>query len=404
MIPPARILKFLVFFLNFIPFCLAQSQKMESVGRLAGGIAHDFNNLLTPILGYSELLRLELKENPEKISQIDEIIKAGMTAKDVAKQLLAFARKQPLEIKVINLNEVISNFQKILSRTLPENIRVEMGLRADPSMIKGDASQIEQVLLNLAVNAKDAMPSGGLLMIETDNRNTTPQDLELHPDVSPGDYVSMSISDTGIGMSPEIAKKVFEPFFTTKGEHSGTGLGLSIVDGIVKQHGGFITLYSEPGRGTTLRIFFPLCTKSKDNQNQEMLLNNPQGRGELILLVEDQKQVREMTEKVLSRSGYQILAAANGKEAEAIAREHTGKIHLLLSDVILPDTNGKLLYDQLTSTNGFLRVLYMSGYTSNIVDPHIGKGLKSNFISKPFVIKALLLKVREILDSPAQEP
>ncbi len=378
---------------------LRQSQKIEAVGRLAGGIAHDFNNLLTVIKGYSDLALIKLKEDDPLKGNLKEIQKASQRATDLTRQLLTFSRRQILEIKVINLNTLLQDLDKMLHRVIGEDIEL-VYLLSDPlGKVRTDPSQIEQMILNLAVNARDAMPSGGKLTIETANVVLDEIYTRTHIGVKPGRYVMLSVSDTGCGMSPEVREHLFEPFFTTKEIGKGTGLGLSTVYGIVKQSGGEIWCYSEPGQGTTFKIYLPsveeeVTTLHHEEDDKGRL---PQGR-ETVLLVEDEISVRGFAAQVLRENGYKLLEAANGDDALRMAQVYAGKIHLLLTDVVMPQMGGKELAGRLKTIQPNIKVLFTSGYTDNAIVRHGVLEPGSNFLQKPFSPVTLAQKVREVLD------
>ena len=378
---------------------LRQSQKMEAIGRLGGGIAHDFNNLLTIIKGYSQLSLLDLKESDPLWGNIQEIQKATQRATDLTRQLLAFSRRQILDLKVLDLNILLRELDKMLRRIIGEDIELVTLLAEDLGRVKIDPGQIEQVILNLAVNARDAMPSGGKLTIETANVVLDEEYAHAHVAVVPGHYVRLSISDTGVGMPRELMGKVFEPFFTTKEKGKGTGLGLSMVYGIVKQIGGNIWVYSEPGHGTTFKIYLPRVEEQLDTFHAlDEIDSSPRG-GETVLLVEDDPSVRDLALRLLRQQGYTVLEAANGVEALHVAQEHGGeKIHLLLTDVVMPQMGGKELADQLKIFRPDVKVLYTSGYTDDAIVHHGVLEPGTHFLQKPFSLKTLSHKVREVLD------
>jgi nitrogen-specific signal transduction histidine kinase/CheY-like chemotaxis protein len=374
---------------------LQQARKMESVGRLAGGVAHDLNNMLLPVLGYSELLMAELPEG-ELREEAEEIALAGGRARDLVRQLLAFARKQPLEVRPLDLSRVVEGFSKMLRRTIRENVVLKMDLCPVLPPVEGDAGQVEQILLNLAVNAQDAMPKGGTLFIET-----SPIELDRgyaleHVEILPGPYVLLLVSDTGSGMGTHVREHLFDPFFTTKGT-GGTGLGLATVYGIVKQHGGGIQVYSEEGRGSTFRVYFPVCREAAGVSVSEGGSPVIGGR-ETLLVVEDQEQVRDLTCRVLRRQGYRVLEAADGASALRLAQEFPEPIDLLATDVVMPGMNGRELYDALRLSRPGLRVLYVSGYPGNVILHHGIMEEGGDFLSKPFSLVALAAKVREVLE------
>jgi PAS domain S-box-containing protein len=378
---------------------LRQSQKMEAIGRLAGGIAHDFNNLLTVIRGYSQLSLLELEAGDKLRENIEEVQRATQRASDLTHHLLAFSRRQIMEMKVLDLNTLLKDLDKMLHRVIGEDIELTYLLSDEIGKIRVDPGQMEQVILNLAVNARDAMPSGGKLTIETSNTELDEAYAHTHIGSKPGRYVMMSVSDTGVGMTPEIRERAFDPFYTTKEKGKGTGLGLSTCYGIVKQSGGNIWAYSEPGRGTTFKIYLPQVDESlkdvkKEDETVEILKGN-----ETILAVEDEIEVRKLVVQILTGQGYTVIEASDGKEAIKVARENSGnKIHLLLTDVVMPGMSGRELAETLALRHRDLKVLYMSGYTDNAIVNHgvLDEGV--NYIQKPFTLDALARKVREVLD------
>src|SRR6056297_156418 len=381
-----------------------QTQKLESVGRLAGGVAHDLNNLLTPVLGYSEMLLDETSpESPQK-RPLKEIENAAYRARNLVRQLLAFSRKQLLEFQSINLNDFLTGFRQFLERTLRENIAIYLELAPNLPSVEGDRTQLEQVIINLAINAQDAMPDGGQLTIETNRVELDESYASTHQGVTPGPYVMIAVSDTGCGMDAETRENLFEPFFTTKEVDKGTGLGLATVYGIVKQHGGNIWVYSEPGLGSVFKIYLPASENPAEHTRAETAestapVSNPQG-SETILLVEDHPQVQNLARATLDNRGYTVLAAENGGQALSMLKTHEGALDLLLTDVVMPEMDGKELYEKVSGIYPNVRVLYMSGYSENVIANHgvIDEGV--NFIQKPFSIKTLSAKVREVLDKP----
>jgi PAS domain S-box-containing protein len=378
---------------------LRQSQKMEAIGQLAGGVAHDFNNLLTVIKGYSQLSLLDLKEDNPLLGNIQEIEKATQRATDLTRQLLAFSRRQILDLKVLDLNVLLKDLDKMLRRIIGEDIELVTLLSKDLGKVKIDPSQIEQVIFNLAVNARDAMPSGGKLAIETANVELDEEYAHTHVNVAPGRYVRLSVSDTGVGMTQEVKERVFEPFFTTKEKGKGTGLGLSMVYGIVKQSNGNIELYSEPGRGTTFRIYLPRTEEEADTLHEREETDFFPKGSETVLLVEDDELVRDLANRLLTQQGYRVLKAANGQEALLVAREHVGEtIHLLLADIVMPQMGGKELADWLKISRPNVKVLYTSGYADNAIVHHGVLDPGTHFLQKPFSLKTLSRKVREVLD------
>jgi CheY-like chemotaxis protein/two-component sensor histidine kinase len=378
---------------------LRQAQKMEAVGQLAGGIAHDFNNLLTVIKGYGQLSLLQLKENDPLWGNIQEIEKATERAVHLTRQLLAFSRRQILDLKVLDLNTLLKDLDKMLRRIIGEDIELVILLDGNLGRVKIDPGQIEQVILNLAVNARDAMPSGGKLTIETANVVLDEEYANTHVGVIPGHYVRLSVTDTGLGMSQEVKEKAFEPFFTTKDKGKGTGLGLSTVYGIVRQIGGNVWVYSEPEYGTTFKIYLPRVEEELDTPHGRDETDSLPRGSETVLLVEDEPLVRDLAHRLLNQQGYNVLEAANGVQALRVAQEHAGEnIHLLLTDVVMPQMGGKELADQLKMLRPDVKVLYTSGYTDDAIVHHGVLEPGTNFLQKPFSHKTLSHKVREALD------
>jgi len=377
---------------------LRQSQKMEAIGSLAGGIAHDFNNLLTVIKGYSQLSLMELKEGDPLKPNIEEVQKAADRAAGLTRQLLAFSRRQVMEMRVLDPNTLLRDLDKMLRRIIGEDIELVTQLADDLGTIKADPGQVEQVIMNLAVNARDAMTKGGKLTIETANVELDKTYARNHVAVEPGPYVMLSVSDTGVGMTPEVRDRVFEPFFTTKEKGKGTGLGLSTVYGIVKQSGGNIWVYSEPGKGTAFKIYLSRVDEPLEEVGEKVVQKELTGRGETILVVEDEEEVRKLAVQILRRQGYTVLEASQGNEASHICEQHKGPIHLMVMDVVMPGMNGRELVKSLEPHHPEMKVLYMSGYTDNAIVHHgiLEKGL--SFLQKPFTLEGLLRKVREVLD------
>jgi len=378
---------------------LLQSQKLEAVGQLAGGIAHDFNNLLTAIIGYSQLSLYRLSPDDSLRSNLEEIKKAGDRAASLTRQLLAFSRKQVMQPKVFDLNLVIADLERMLRRMIAEDIEIRTMLQEELGNVRADPGQIEQVILNLAVNGRDAMPFGGKLTIETTNVYLDEAFAQQHLAVVPGAYVMLAVSDTGMGMDAETQQHIFEPFFTTKEVSKGTGLGLSTVYGIVKQSGGNIWVYSEAGKGTTVKIYLPRVDEGAEEYKRPVTLTVLPEGNETILLVEDDEMVRRLARDVLKTSGYQVLEAASGSVARQICEQNKEVIHLLLTDVVMPEMSGREVVNRLLPLHPEMRVLYMSGYAENSIVHHgvLDEGI--SFIAKPFSPQALTLKVREILDS-----
>lgn len=378
---------------------LQQAQKMESVGRLAGGVAHDFNNMLSVIIGHAELSLGRVEPADPLFSALQEILKAAKRSADLTQQLLAFARKQTVVPKVIDLNVTVESILRMLRRLIGEDIDLAWLPGAVVWAIKVDPSQIDQILANLCVNARDAIAGQGRVTIETDNTTFDEAYCAEHPESVSGDFVMLAVSDDGHGMDKETRDKIFEPFFTTKGIGRGTGLGLATVYGIVKQNKGFINVYSEPGHGTTFKIYLPRYT-AKTEQVQKKSPTVPVARGrETILLVEDESAILNLTKLVLESLGYRVLAALTPREAIQMVKEHVGEIHLLVADVVMPEMNGRDLARNLISLYPGLRQLFMSGYTANVIAHHgvLDEGI--NFIQKPFSIQVLAAKVREAIDN-----
>ena len=378
---------------------LQQSRRMEAVGRLAGGIAHDFNNLLTIIKGYAELALQRNGIQPELRADVMQVENAAERASMLIRQLLAFSRRQVLQPKVLDLNAIVLGLDKLLARLMGEHI--EMVTRCGPKVgnVKADPAQVEQVIMNLVVNARDAMPKGGRLTVETDNVELDSTYARDHVTVKPGPYVMLAVSDTGMGMSPDTVAHIFEPFFTTKESGKGTGLGLSTVYGIVKQSGGYIWVYSEPGEGTTFKVYLPRVTEQLDTKSGQVEIAGTGKGTETILLVEDEEAVRELASTILTAKGYAVVAAQNTREAEEFSSKHKGEIHLLLTDIIMPGTSGRELAKRITARHPRTRVLYMSGYTDNVLAQGgvLEEGL--SFLQKPFTPRALVQKVRDVLDN-----
>jgi signal transduction histidine kinase len=379
---------------------LLQSQKLEAVGRLAGGISHDFNNLLTVILGYSDIMKRNLEESHPLRRHVEEIVRASERAASLTRQLLAFSRKQVMQPKVFDLNTVVTDLEKMLRRMIGEDVELRVSLQSELGNIKADPVQLEQVIMNLVVNARDAMPRGGKLSIETSNVYLDEAYAREHLSVVPGDYVMIAISDTGCGMDEETRVHIFEPFFTTKELGKGTGLGLSMVYGIVRQSGGNIWVYSEVGRGTTFKIYFPrVVANAEDYKRSSQALDVPEGT-ETILLVEDAELVRKLARQVLETAGYRVLEAASAEAAIDLCERINGdRIDLLLTDVIMPGMSGNEMSRILLTKHPGMPVLYMSGYTDDAIVQHGVLEAGINFLQKPFTPGALALKVREVLDN-----
>ena len=376
-----------------------QAQKMEAVGRLAGGIAHDFNNLLTAILGTTGLLLEDLGPDSRARLDIQEIEKAAKRAAGLTRQLLVFSRQQVLEPRVLDVNALVGNLETMLRRLIGEDIELRTTLSADGGAVRADPGQLEQAIVNLVVNARDAMPGGGRLTVETATVELDPRYVESHVPTRPGTYVMLAVSDTGAGMDPATKARLFEPFFTTKEVGKGTGLGLATVYGIVKQSGGYIWAYSELDHGTTFKIYLPRMAGTPEMSEGTVSTPLPVGGSETVLVAEDQPEVRQLTTRVLETRGYTVLAAGSGEEALALAARYSDRIHVLVSDVVMPGMNGRELARRLSALRDGLKVLFVSGYTGEAVHQ---RGLLEPgvaFLQKPFTADALARKLREVLDA-----
>jgi two-component system cell cycle sensor histidine kinase/response regulator CckA len=376
-----------------------QAQKMEAIGLLAGGIAHDFNNLLTAINGFAELLQFQLPADSPQQELVEKILKGGQRAADLIRQLLAFSRKQIIEPKTLNLNTTLEEFKKMLGRFIGEHIQLETVLAPELWFVEADPSQIEQVFLNLAVNARDAMPDGGQLTIETANVVLDPDETAKGLELDPGEYVMVAISDTGIGMSEEVQARIFEPFFTTKEMGKGTGLGLATVYGIVKQNNGSIWVYSEEGQGTTFKVYLPRVAEAVDSLPQQGWTRALPRGNETILLVEDEPEICELVAEMFRIQGYQVLEANDGFEALRLAKELDGTLNLLVTDVIMPGMNGKELASKLKESRPNLKVLFMSGYSGEMIARHGVLEPGVALIEKPVSSISLAQKVRQVLET-----
>jgi two-component system, cell cycle sensor histidine kinase and response regulator CckA len=377
---------------------LRQWQRVEAIGRLAGGVAHDFNNLLMTIKGCSELLLNAFDRRDPRREEVEEILKAGERATSLTRQLLAFGRRQVLQPQVLDLNSLVINMDKMLRRLIGEDIQLVTVLDQELWSVKVDPGMIEQVIMNLAVNSRDAMPNGGKLTIETANIIHDENYASRHISMKPGYYVMVAVSDNGCGMDKETQSHLFEPFFTTKEKGKGTGLGLSTVYGIIKQSGGNIWVYSEPSQGTTFKIYLPRVEKTATVYKPKASSPTAPGGTETILLVEDEEAVRTMVSKILRNKGYTVLEAAHSEEAFEISERHEGPIHLMVTDVIMPQMSGPELAERLAPRLPEMKVLYMSGYPDNTIVQHGVLEPGTAFLQKPFTLNALESKVREVLD------
>lgn len=377
---------------------LQQAQKMESVGRLAGGVAHDYNNMLSVILGYAELALERLKPDDPIYEDLTEIFNAARRSSDITRQLLAFARKQTIAPEILDINDTVEGMLKMLRRLIGEDIDLAWLPSAGSWPVKMDPSQVDQLLANLCVNARDAISDVGKLTIETENVSFDETYCNSHDGFVPGDYLLIAVSDNGCGMDKKTIANIFEPFFTTKGVGEGTGLGLATVYGIVKQNKGFINVYSEPGEGTTFKIYLPRHMGDTEQSRASAPADIPEGRGETILLVEDESAIRKMGRMMLEKLGYHVLLAAGPAEALRLAETNANRIDLLITDVVMPEMNGRDLSDQMQARSQGLRVLFMSDYTANAIAHHGVLDQGVNFIQKPFSKKDLAVKVRKALD------
>ena len=379
---------------------LRQAQRMEAVGQLAGGVAHDFNNMMSVVIGFSEFVLAHLDDAHPQRAHVEEIMRAGKRASTMTQQLLAFSRKQVLDPRVFDLNTVVADVETMLQRLIGEDIELVSVLDPELEPIEADPGQLEQVLMNLVINARDAMPTGGKLTIETANVDLDAEYASRHLDVVPGPYVLLAVSDTGVGMEAETLRQIFEPFFTTKEEGKGTGLGLATVFGIVKQSGGDIHVYSEPSQGTTFKIYLPRTQAPVDRVEPPVAGTKPARGTETVLLVEDEELVRSLERKVLEESGYTVLEALSANHALELAEQHDGVIDLLLTDVVMPQLSGRELADLLAPERPEMRILYASGYTADAITRHgvLEQGIA--FLPKPLTPTSLLRKVREVLDAP----
>jgi two-component system, cell cycle sensor histidine kinase and response regulator CckA len=380
---------------------LRQSQKMQAIGVLAGGVAHDFNNVLSVILGFSEIVLQDLRETDPMRADVHEIRQAGQRAAALTRQLLAFSRQQVIDPKVLDLNGIIKNMDKMLRRIIREDVELTTIPFVGLGRCKSDAGQIEQIVMNLVVNARDAMPDGGRLTIETGNVELDEEYARTHLGVTPGQYVMLAVSDTGTGMDKATQTRIFEPFFTTKEKGKGTGLGLSTVFGIVEQSGGSVWVYSELGTGTTFKVYLPATEDAAEDVTATTAATTLRGN-ETILLVEDEDQIRHVAKEILQRHGYRVIECRNGGEALLTCEQYIGTIDLLLSDVVMPQMNGKQLADRLASLRPDLKKVFMSGYADGALVGALAVG--SAFLQKPLTPATLLRKVRHVLDAPGAHP
>jgi PAS domain S-box-containing protein len=379
-----------------------QAQRLESIGQLAGGIAHDFNNILGVIINYAEFVADEQESGSQALHDVEEIRRAAERAAALTRQLLIFSRREVVQPEVLDLRQVVSGLENLLHRALGERVEMEAHFDEDLMSIEADPGQIEQVLVNLAVNARDAMPDGGRLLIEAGNAELDEEYAYMHPDTEPGDYVRLKVSDTGVGMDEKTIQRAFEPFFTTKGKAEGTGLGLATVYGIVTGAGGRIDIYSEPAMGTTVKIHLPASTVAP-SEGEAQPKERPAGRGEVVLVVEDEPDVRRMAERILAKGGYSVIGTSGGEAALEVCRRADRPIHLLLTDVIMPGMLGTELVAQIKLIRPELGVIFMSGYSHEVLAPGaLSEQAGGSFIEKPFSASELLRAVRGLLDARAE--
>ena len=376
---------------------LQQAARMNAIGTLVSGVAHEFNNLLGAIQGYAELAMLQVDEADPSHADLTKIVRAAERGAKLTRQLLLYGRKHPMEPTLLNLNRTVGHLLEMLNRLIGEDIAINIDLEPDLWTIQVDESSIEQVIMNMALNAREAMPQGGELTIKTENVTLDEEDCKALPEARPGNFVCLSVADTGVGMDEEIMQHIFEPFFTTK--KAGAGLGLSVVYGIVKQHEGWINVYSEPGQGSTFKVYLPaLALKPEDEIEETISLEELQGSGERILLVEDDRDVREVLIRTLAESGYVVFEAANAKEGLHVFEREEGNFHLVFADVVLPDLSGLELVDQLLSSNPQLRVLLSSGYTDDRSQWPVIRERGFRFLQKPYALADLLRVIREVIE------
>jgi nitrogen-specific signal transduction histidine kinase/ActR/RegA family two-component response regulator len=377
------------------------AQRMETIGRLASGLAHDFNNLLTAILGQCEVLLRSLPEEGPARKGIEEIRIAGQRAAGLIRQLLAYSRRQVLKPRVLDLNASVTSMVPLLRRLIGENIELSTALQPGLGHVEADPSQIEQIIMNLVVNARDSMPRGGRVIVDTSNADLDGAFAKKHVPTRPGRYVMLAVSDTGSGMDEATQARIFEPFFTTKQLGKGTGLGLATVYGIIKQSDGYIWVYSEPRMGSTFKIYLPRVDAEVSRDQAGDTTSRPPSGSETVLLVEDDRAVRLLTGEMLQMHGYEVLPARNGQEALDLVRGHNRPIHLLLTDVVMPQMSGRQLAESLAGIHPEIRVLYMSGYTDGVIAHHGVLDAEVAYLQKPFTADFLARKVREVLDAGA---
>jgi nitrogen-specific signal transduction histidine kinase/ActR/RegA family two-component response regulator len=376
---------------------LRQAQKMESIGRMAGGLAHDFNNILSPIIMLADLAVMEMKPDEPRQSDFEEIRSAALRARDLTQQLLAFGRKQVLSMRVLDLNQVVGESHDMLRRMIREDIEIELERAPGLASVRADPTQIQQVLMNLALNARDSMPQGGRLHIATRNVNFDEEESRALPGLEPGAHVCLCVTDTGQGIDDDTIPRIFEPFFSTKETGQGAGLGLSMVHGIVRQHGGHIEVRSARGEGSTFRVYLPAVQARAQRLSLPPTRPPVSHKGETILLAEDDSLVRRQVRRILERFGLEVIEAVDGRQALELAEAHDGPIHLLLTDVIMPRMNGKELHERLAETRPNLKAVYMSGYTDDVIADH---GVLENgtyFVQKPYTVESLMQQVRAAL-------
>ncbi len=377
---------------------LRQAQRMEAIGRLAGGVAHNLNNILSPVIGYTDMALVSLDPSDPLYIQMKDIRAATERATDLVQQLLAFGRKQAFALRTKNLSNVVSDLESILRQTIREDIELKFILDNNLKSIKADLSQIQQIIVNLSLNACEAMPDGGVLTIKTENIELNPPPDDLLDGAPAGPHIVLSVSDTGKGMDQEMQNHVFEPFFTTKEIGEGTGLGLSTVYGIVRQHGGYIRVVSEPGLGATFNVYLPQFEESSVSSSKSPIQSATDIEKETVFVVEDEKSLLKFICLVLSKMGYDVLEASDGQAALEMAKQHDGPIHLLLTDVIMPGINGRQLYENLSKTHPEMKILYMSGYPDNVIARHGILSEGENLLPKPTTVDQLTEKVRKVLD------